>query len=151
MTVLPDKQTCLSLTNKKVKAVNQLVKDMAYNTEPHGQGTDNQVQIQQLYTWTKSGDWEIRNSEILYRQSAPITNSDDEHEVIAVPSLHTGLYTDCTWQWTLPSVHTFAGTYAVLFTCRKYVDSNSNLEHIKLISPMTLRNTSLVTNVIWFI
>ena len=45
------------------------------------------------YTWTKSGDWEICNSEILYRRSVPITKSDDKHEVIAVPSLHSGLYT----------------------------------------------------------
>ena len=58
--VLLDKQTCLLLTNKKVKAVNQHVKFVAYNMNPmHSQDTNNQGQIQQLYTWTKRGDWEI--------------------------------------------------------------------------------------------
>ena len=31
MIVLPDKQTCLMLTNKNVKVVNQHVKDTTYN------------------------------------------------------------------------------------------------------------------------
>ena len=32
--VLLDKQTCISLTNRKVKAVKQRVKDTAYNANP---------------------------------------------------------------------------------------------------------------------
>ena len=62
MTVLHDKQTCLSLTNK-VKVANQRVKDMTYIVNLITNTLTTSCKYDYSYTLTKSGDWKRRDQE----------------------------------------------------------------------------------------
>ena len=106
----------------------------------------NEVPPDLIFNWDQTalhlvstGWWTMHHAS---NKIIPITNSNDKHQVIAVPSLHTGLF-------YCASVHehsvyakrlhmttnlTFSTHFCwYIFTCRKYVHSNSlisNLKHI---------------------